>query len=191
MSQRLAALAIEAGKLEQELDRDATEGRERIREIREQIASISQEVHAISRQLHPSILEDLGLTSAIESECSRYAQHEGISIEYAHRDIPSELPKGIALSLYRIAQESLRNVAKHARTSSARISLVRVDNEILLRIEDDGIGFELAGAKRKLGVGLASMEERARMIQGDLTIRAECGKGTSISVRVPLSEATT
>ena len=190
LSQRLAVLAIEAGKLEQERDRDATTGRARIREIREQIASISEDVHAISRQLHPSILQDLGLTSAIESECTRYAQNESISIQYEHHDIPSELPKEIALSLYRIVQESLRNVAKHAGTNAARISLVRTGGEILLRIEDDGVGFEPTAAKSKLGVGLASMEERARLIHGDLTVRAESDKGTSISVRVPLTEAT-
>ena len=188
LSQRLAVLAIEAGKLELELDSDATMGRARTRGIRDQIASISQDVHAISRQLHPSILEDLGLTSAIESECSRYAHHEGISIQYEH-DIPSELPNEVALSLYRIVQESLRNIAKHAETNAARISLVRVDGEILLSIEDDGMGFEPTEAKSRAGVGLASMAERARMIHGDLTVRAESGRGTRISVRVPLPEA--
>ena len=66
----------------------------------------------------------------------------------------------------------------------------RVDGEILLRIEDDGIGFEPAAVKNKVGVGLASMEERARLIHGELTIRAESGRGASISVRVPLTEAT-
>ncbi len=189
LSQRLAVLAIEAGKLEHELDSDATMGRARARGLRDQIASISQDVHAISRQLHPSILEDLGLTSAIESECSRYAHHEGISIQYEHHDIPPELPKEVALSLYRIAQESLRNIAKHAQTNVARISLVRVDGEVLLSIEDDGMGFEPTEAESKAGVGLASMAERARLMHGDLTIRAASGRGTHVSVRVPLPEA--
>jgi signal transduction histidine kinase len=99
------------------------------------------------------------------------------------------VPRDVGLCIYRIIQEGLRNIAKHAQTSEAHISLVGVDDSINLTIKDNGIGFVKANAKEKQGLGLASMEERVRLIRGDFSIKSKRGKGTVIEVRAPLSGA--
>ena len=119
VSQRLAATAIEAGKFEQQFP-VADPSREAMASLKDHLIALSDDVHRISRQLHPAILDDLGLEDAIRSECDRFAEREGVAIQFHCGDLPDRLPKDIALCLYRIAQEALRNVAKHAQTRSRR-----------------------------------------------------------------------
>jgi len=186
LTQRIAVLAIEAGKLEQEADSsDPLSGK--LREIKDQLIHLSQDVHALSRQLHPSILDDLGLVDAMRSECARFSQREGISVRYTPQDIPPGIPKEVALCLYRIAQEGLRNIAKHSTAQEARVSLTATDDSILLSIEDTGLGFSPAQSQAKPGLGLASMEERARLIGGEFSVRSEPGQGTLVEVWAPYS----
>jgi signal transduction histidine kinase len=137
--------------------------------------------------LHPSILDDLGLVDALRSECGGFSEREGISVRYVPRDVPPGIPKELALCLYRIAQEGLRNVAKHSGAKEARVSLTATDEGILLSIEDAGVGFSPAHVHGRGGLGLASMEERARLIGGDLSIHSQPGKGTLIEVWAPLT----
>jgi signal transduction histidine kinase len=95
----------------------------------------------------------------------------------------------VALCIYRIIQEGLRNIAKHAQASEAHISLAAKDGSIHVSIKDSGVGFDPKKVKRQTGLGLASMEERVRLIQGDFSIRSKQGQGTVIKVRAPLSGA--
>jgi signal transduction histidine kinase len=101
--------------------------------------------------------------------------------------MPKALPKNVALCIYRVAQEALRNIAKHAGVTTARLSLAASRQELLLRIQDEGTGFDQTGARAQPGLGLSSMEERVRLIQGKLAVRSEPGIGTEITVRVRLS----
>ena len=91
--------------------------------MREQLVSLADDVHALSRQLHPSIIDDLGLAEALRSECASFSRREGIHVEFLADNVPANLPKDIALCVYRVAQESLRNVAKHAAVREATVSL--------------------------------------------------------------------
>jgi two-component system, sensor histidine kinase and response regulator len=187
LTQRLAVLAIEAGRLEQEL---ASSGKDsgRLRSMKDQLIRLSTDVHALSRQLHPSILDDLGLADALRSECGSFSQREGIAVRCSLEEVPRGISRDVALCLYRVAQEGLRNIAKHAKAKEAIVSLAASDEGILLSIEDAGAGFVPGQVSGKPGLGLASMEERARLIGGDLSIRSEPGKGTLIEVWAPLSE---
>ena len=187
LTQRLAVLAIEAGKLEQELDLSGT-APGRLRDMKEQLIKLSEDVHTLSRQLHPSILDDLGLVDALRSECSSFSQREGIAVRCTLEPAPANLPTDIALCLYRIAQEGLRNIAKHADVKEATISLASTEEGILLSVEDEGFGFDPAQFHGKPGLGLVSMEERARLIGGDFSLRSKPGKGTLIEVWAPLGE---
>ncbi len=188
LTQRIAVLAIEAGKLEQSSDASSLSGT--LREMKNQLIRLSQDVHALSRQLHPSILDDLGLVEALRSECATFSQREGIPIRYTPQDVPAEIPKEAALCLYRIAQEALRNVVKHSRAKEAWVALTAIDGSILLSIEDRGVGFNCDQTPGRPGLGLDSMEERARLIGGEFTIRSEAGKGTVIEVWAPYSGET-
>ena len=152
------------------------------------MVKLSTDIHAISRQLHPSILDDLGLTDAIESECRNFTQREGIRVSYVSEGIPPQLSKEIGLTIYRIIQEGLRNIAKHAETEEAHVSLIGHNNSISLIVKDAGKGFNPTDPQTKQGLGLISMEERIRLLNGELSIQSSIDQGTVIEARVPLED---
>jgi two-component system, NarL family, sensor kinase len=139
----------------------------------------------LSRQLHPSILDDLGLVDALRSECLSLEQRDGITARCYALDVPADIPRDVALCVYRVAQEALRNVARHAQALQATVRLTANDRELVLCVRDRGVGFDVA-TRRKSGLGLESMRERVRLVQGRLTVRSQPGKGTRITLRVPL-----
>jgi PAS domain S-box-containing protein len=187
LAQRLAVFAIDVGKLEKQLMDPPAPVQEELLEMKKDIVRISQDVHSLSRQLHPSILDDLGLIKAVESECTNFSRREGIDIVFNHENISTVIPKDVSLSLYRIIQEGLRNISKHACAEHISVSLRGMDHDVLLSVQDDGIGFDSAEVKEKPGLGLSSMRERVRLIQGELSIKSQPEKGTVITVRVPLT----
>jgi signal transduction histidine kinase len=186
LAQRLAVFAIEVGKLEKQLTDPPAPVQEELREMKKDIIKISQDVHSLSRQLHPSILDDLGIIRAVESECTSFSRREGIEIVFNHENIPRVIPKNVSLSLYRIIQEGLNNISKHACAEHISVSLKGIDHDVLLSVQDDGIGFDSAEVKEKPGLGLSSIRERVRLIHGELSIQSQQKEGTLISVRVPL-----
>ena len=97
------------------------------------------------------------------------------------------MPKDVALCVYRVAQEALRNIAKHAAVNEAWVSLVATEHELVLCVEDQGVGFDPAGGHSQPGLGLSSMEERVRLIQAKLSVTSAPGRGTTVEVRVPLT----
>ena len=153
--------------------------------MRDELVALSESVHSLSRQLHPSILDDLGLTDALRSECLSVHKRDGISVKYYPQDVPTDLPRDVALCVYRVAQESLRNVARHARSARASVRLIATGRELVLCVRDRGIGFDVA-ARREGGLGLESMRERARLIRARLSVRSRPGEGTKVILRVPL-----
>ena len=187
ITQRLAILAIETGTLEQQLESSPGPLRDKLRHIKEQIVKLSTDVHDISRQLHPAIIDDLGLVDAIKSECVNFSKREGISIKYDTVNVPDAIPKDIALCIYRIMQESLRNVAKHTDVKEAEVLLTGTNDSLHLYVKDRGTGFDPDSVHGKGGLGLASMEERVRLIQGELSIQSQPGRGTVIKMCVSLS----
>lgn len=187
LAQRLTVFAIDVGRLEKQLMGSPAPVREALREMENSIVKISEDVHSLSRQLHPSILDDLGLINAVESECTSFSRREGIDVVFKHENIPRVIPKDVSLSLYRIIQEGLRNISKHACAEHISVSLKSLDHGILLSVQDDGIGFDWAEVKKNPGLGFSSMRERARLIHGELSIQSQPEKGTVITLRVPFS----
>ena len=187
LAQRLAVFAIDVGQLEQQLVDPPDLVQEELRKMKKDIVKISQDVHNLSRQLHPSILDDLGLIKAVESECTNFSKREGIEIVFNHENIPTGIPKGISLSLYRIIQEGLSNISKHACADHISVSLKGIGHDVLLSVEDDGIGFDSAEVKKKPGLGFSSMRERASLIHGEFSISSQPERVTVITVRVPLT----
>jgi signal transduction histidine kinase len=185
LAQRLTVFAIDVGRLEKQLMGSPAPVREALREMENSIVKISEDVHSLSRQLHPSILDDLGLINAVESECTSFSRREGIDVVFKHENIPRVIPKDVSLSLYRIIQEGLRNISKHACAEHISVSLKSLDHGVLLSVQDDGIGFDWAEVKKNPGLGFSSMRERARLIHGELSIQSQPEKGTVITVRVP------
>ena len=190
LSQRLAALAIEVGKTETRIKDEQDPILKHLRGIRDQAIQIAADVHNLSRQLHPSILEDLGLAKAVESECTRFSIREGIEVTFNAENIPATLPRDVSLSIYRIVQESLTNIAKHACARRAAVYLRAGDTGLQLSIRDDGLGFDPAEVRKKPGLGLSSIRERLRLVDGKHRITSELEKGTTIDVTVPLKPET-
>jgi len=187
-TQRLALLGIDIAKLEKHISMPKI-AIPLLRTMQEQLVGLSEDVHALSRQLHPSILDDLGLVEALRSECASFARREGIAIVYRPEDVPTTLPKNVALCVYRVAQEALRNLAKHAAVNEAWVTLIATGPELLLRVQDKGVGFDPAGGHSQAGLGLSSMEERVRLIQAKLTVTSAPGRGTTVEVCAPLARS--
>ena len=183
-TQRLAVLAIDAAKLETQLDPSSNAHRQ-LQEMRGELVGLSEDVHALSRQLHPSILDDLGLVDALRSECASVTRREGVAVAYRSDGVTAPLPKDVALCIYRVAQEALRNVVKHAGTEEARVSLIGSSRELILTVQDRGVGFDAAEVRSREGLGLSSMGERVRLVRGELSVHSEPGQGTTVTVRVP------
>jgi len=127
---------------------------------------LGEDVHALSYRLHPSILTDLGLVEALKSGCENFSQ-SSTQLELKTLEIPDDLPDEIALCLYRMVQESLRNVARHSMASQTKVHLSRLNSGLKLRIWDDGVGFDLR-QRREGSLGFVSMRERVVSLNGTL-----------------------
>ncbi len=187
-TQRLALLGIDFATLEKNLG-TPEKALPLLHTMREQLVGLAEDVHALSRQLHPSILDDLGLVEALRSECASFSRREGVTVVYRPEQVPATLPKDVALCVYRVAQEALRNLAKHAAVSQAWVTLVATGSELVLRVQDQGVGFDPEGARSQLGLGLSSMEERVRLIEAKLSVVSAPGHGTTVEVRAPLARS--
>jgi signal transduction histidine kinase len=134
------------------------------------------------------VLDDLGLSEALRTECDLFSRRESIRAELTASELPAELPPSAAICLFRIAQEALNNVARHARASRVDLSLTRQNGGIQLTVNDDGQGFQPAQQKGR-SLGHASMRERIRLVQGRLDIQSVPGRGTTVRAWVPASGA--
>jgi signal transduction histidine kinase len=139
----------------------------------------------ISSDLRPLMLDDLGLGPSIEWLAENFSQRTGIACEVtlAHGDLALSTPQ--ATAIFRIIQESLTNIAKHAHAKHADITLVREDGDLVVRIEDDGVGFSPDAPRKPQSFGLFGLRERASLIGGSASITSAPGQGTTIEVRVP------
>jgi signal transduction histidine kinase/ABC-type uncharacterized transport system substrate-binding protein len=184
VTQRLALLAIDAGRREKGLG-DTVAG-QAMRSIRHDLVQLSEDVHALSYALHPAILEDLGLMEALKAECARFGAVEGIPTSFRATGDIDEPTQALSLCLYRVAQEALRNVARHSSASSVEVKLRVVGGSIELAVQDDGVGFDPVRKQARPSLGLAGMRQRLSLVDGELLIQSTPGNGTSIVARAPL-----
>ncbi len=183
-TQRLALLAIDAGQKEKGLV-DTIAG-QAMRSIRHELVQLSEDVHALSYALHPAILEDLGLIEALKAECARFGVVEGIPTSFRTTDDVDQPTWALSLCLYRVAQEALRNVARHANASSVEVELRALGGGIELSVQDNGVGFDPTRKQGRPSLGLAGMRQRLSLVGGELLIDSVPGAGTSIVARARL-----
>ncbi|PYT25898.1 MAG: hypothetical protein DMG58_23455, partial [Acidobacteria bacterium] len=189
LNQDVAMLEIAVDSLEKNLPADPDQTRQQLRSLCTRVSGISNDVRRIAYQLHPSILDDLGLTAALRSYVDELSKQDGIAVKFSARDIPETLPPTVALTLYRVAQEALLNVVKHAGTHQAAVVLTYHDGTVQLTVRDKGAGFDRERVRGNGSLGLVSMEERARLVNGQLQIRSRPGEGTRVEVTIPLPAA--
>ncbi len=183
ITQRLAILNIEVDELEIKHPSLSKPFKEKLRKIGDNLGALSSDVHMISRQLHPSILYDLGLMKAVEIESKNFSRLYGLSPKLELDTTIKDVPRETAICIYRILQEGLKNIGKHARATNIQVRLYKENDSICLLLKDDGIGFELDSTVELAGIGLSSMAERARMINADFSIESVPGKGTAIKLK--------
>ncbi|MEW5974249.1 MAG: PAS domain-containing protein [Acidobacteriota bacterium] len=188
LCQKLAALSIDLELLQQSLPTSRKEILKRLQPIGERLGLLSDTVRDLSHQLHPAVLDDLGLKAALQTECEEFAVREGIPVRFLSGKLPSSISPEVAMCLYRVAQQSLWNVARHSRASRVMVRLRRTDDRLVLTIQDTGVGFDPLNVSGQTGLGLASMEERVRLVRGRFSVRSEPGQGTEVRAEVPLGK---
>jgi|CXWL01.1.fsa_nt_gi signal transduction histidine kinase len=189
VNQRLAMLAVEVDTLETRLPSSAEEVGRRLRAIQESIGELSDDVRRLAYQYHPSILDDLGLLIALRRLVDDFKVRTGVDSVLIDQQVTDPVPQEVATCLYRVAQEGLSNIARHAKASRVEVELIKDRAQIRLVVRDWGVGFDLSQTEhRQSGLGLVSMRERVSLVQGTLEIDSRPGAGTCVSVRVPLSE---
>ncbi len=182
-------LEIAVDSLEKNLPADPDQTRQQLRSLHTRVSGISNDVRRIAYQLHPSILDDLGLTAALRSYVDDLSKRDGIAVKFSAREIPETLPQAVALTLYRVAQEALLNVVKHARTHQAAVILTHHDGTVHLTVRDKGAGFDRERVRGNGSLGLVNMEERARLVNGQIQILSRPGEGTRVEITIPLPAA--
>jgi PAS domain S-box-containing protein len=188
-TQRLATLAVDAGLLERLCGTDWALY-PRCRSMREAAGQLADDMHNFAYRLRPSLLEHLGLEAAIRDHVDEFAQRTGLVVQYVQKDIPSAIPIDKATCLYRVIQECLQNVMKHAGASEVRVRLIGTSHGVGVCVRDNGKGFaqDTAGIPAR-GLGLISMQERVRLFGGRFRIRAYPGGGTEIHAWLPVADA--
>ena len=187
VTQRLAVLAIDAGRAELAAP-DASQAAA-MGALREGLVRLSEDIHALAYQLHPSVLEELGLVEALRAECERRGRQNPIAISLNLDPSPPVVGRDAALCLYRVTQEALNNVIRHAHARAVDVVLRGMDGGLLISVRDEGVGFDPESPREGRSLGLASMRERLRLVNGTLDIESTPGRGTAIVAWVPAEGA--
>ena len=182
INQRLAMLAVELAQLQE----SPSEDRSRLQELHKQATEISNDVQAISHELHSSKLDYLGIVGAVKNFCKEFGESHKVEVDFQSHDAPADLPAEVSLSLFRVLQEALCNAVKHSGVKRMEVQLHEESDEIHLTIRDLGKGFDVEAAKKGQGLGLTSMQERVRAVNGKIAIESKPMGGTTVEVRVPL-----
>jgi PAS domain S-box-containing protein len=185
VTQRLALLAIDLDQVRGHLPESDFELRARIGTIRERAAQIAADVQTMSHELHSSKLEYLGLFAAVKGFCKEFGELQKAKVDFESRDLPTSLSPEISLCLFRVLQEALHNAAKHSGVRHFEVQLSGMSEEILLTVSDLGAGFDSEAAMQGEGLGLTSMKERLKLVNGQLSIDSQLKHGTTIQARVP------
>ncbi|NWF72399.1 MAG: PAS domain S-box protein [Nitrospirae bacterium] len=189
INQRLALLAMDIEAVERRLSSSPDHLGRAVRAIQNRVVELSDVVRHLAYQLHPSILDDLGLPIALQRLVDDFTARSRIQGSFGHNDIPSAIPQEIATCLYRVAQESLSNVARHAAASRVDVELTRSQSGLTVTITDNGVGFDSEQPRHgPHGLGLLGMKERVALVQGDLRVMSAVGKGTKVQVVVLVPE---
>jgi len=184
ISQRLAMLCMELDLLRQ----NPSEVQSRAQELQERLEEISTDLQALSHDLHSSKLEYLGVAAGIKSWCRDFGERQKTEIHFRD-DLSSVVPFEIGVCLLRVIQEALCNVVKHSGVKRVEVQLAEYSNEIHLVVSDSGTGFDVEAVRQGKGLGLTSMQERVRLVNGSITVESKPMRGTTIHARVPLKSA--
>jgi PAS domain S-box-containing protein len=187
INQRLALLAVALEELRADMPDSSGEILGRMDHLQKHTSEIATDIQALSHELHSPKLEYLGIVVAMRGFCQEFGEKQKLEIDFKSHDLPSPVPSDVSLCLFRVLQEALHNAAKHSRSPRFAVQVRGIPGEIHLTVSDTGVGFDLAAAIKGRGLGLISMQERVRLVNGTISIASKLMHGTEISVRVPLA----
>ena len=185
LNQEIAVLSIAMGNLKRRIPRELSEARSQSDEIHQKLVHVAETVRRMSHELHPAILQYSGLAATLQSYSQEFGTLTGIRVSLTIEGNFDGIPLRTALGIYRIVQEALRNVAKHAQVASAVVELRHAGGTLNLTISDAGVGMESPASEAQAGLGLVSMRERAKLAGGTLEIVSKPGAGTTVRLRIP------
>ncbi|MCU1339384.1 MAG: methyltransferase/methylesterase, CheR/CheB with sensor [Bryobacterales bacterium] len=185
ISQKLAMLNLEAESVLRKQPQSDGKLRTELTRLSHRLRGILRDVERTAYRLHPSSLDHLGLSVALKSYCTDFSTQNGIALRCTDRNLPRGIQPTLALTIYRVVQEALRNVVKHSGARRAMISVAGKNGAINLTVRDFGRGFDVSRSKKR-GLGLISMEERVRQAGGVFTLKTTPGKGVRIDVILPI-----
>lgn len=194
-AQVLAALKFQLNATAQELTERpaipaAAQAGERIAQMQAMADQILTGLHGLAVDLRPASLDRLGLAPALKQYCEDFGREHGLVVEFETLGLQGlSIPLAVEVALYRVAQEALSNVARHAQANTVGIGVSSADRRLSLLVEDDGIGFDLVAAQRRGALGLLGMREHMAAIGGNLTVESAAGGGTTLLVEVALDDS--
>jgi PAS domain S-box-containing protein len=190
IGQILTALKINLEIIDDKLKPTDTELGSLIKTARKRAKQAIEDLNIIAQGLMPGILDALGLVSSLRTLLDEFREYTDLKIDFFNRNVPKRFDQEKELAIYRIVQEALNNIIKHAKAKNIYVSLLKKGNVLFLSVEDDGVGFdqdkEMKISKGKGPVGLVIMRERAMQLDGELTIESKMGKGTHLLVEIPI-----
>ena len=187
LSQRMAAVVLDVATIEQQPPLLPERLSDMLRPVRERVEELSDDIHNLAYKLHPSLLEHAGLQPAIEDQVREVTKRTGLSVSLKVNHVPGSLPLDHSTCLFRVLQESLQNVVKHAGATEATVKLSGSSKGVGLSVTDNGKGFDANyTSAHHNGLGLTSMQERLRLLQGLLRVHSRPGGGTKVCAWIPM-----
>jgi PAS domain S-box-containing protein len=186
ISQRLALLSVGFEQFQRSSPDSASAFHGTIDALHRQTLGIASDVQALSHELHSSKLQVLGVVPAMRGFCSEISDRQKVEIDFTHENVPKTVPPDVALCLFRVLQEALRNAVRHSAARRFTVSLMGTPNALGLTVRDAGRGFDPEAALQDGGLGLTSMRERLKLVAGELSVESRPASGTTIVARVPL-----
>lgn len=183
VGQTLGALLLEVGHMARLVPRNDQIAQGQIARIKSATESAVKSIRDMALLLRPPMLDDLGLIPALEWQAREVSRRSNLEVAVDSENVSDRLPDELKVCIYRLVQEALNNAATHSGAKSAKVTVVRKGDQISVRVEDDGLGFD---PSRTRGMGLLGMEERVRRLNGTFTVESAIGKGTKVTVELPL-----
>jgi signal transduction histidine kinase len=180
-------LAIELDGLKKHPRVSAPEVRSLLNGLGERLSELGMEIQAMAHRLHSSKLEYLGVVVAMKAFCAEFAEHQKVNIDFRHNNVSKALPQDISLCLFRVLQEAMSNAVKHSRVRHFEVVLDGTLDQLHLRVADHGTGFDAQTVLSRGGLGLTSMRERVRLVNGTFAVDSKPTGGTTVHVWVPVA----
>jgi len=186
IAQRLALISIQLDEVGRDVPSSAGDILTSIKELREQTARAAAEVMGLSHELRSYKIEYVGIDVAMKAFCRDFSAQQSSEIDFRSHDLPTLMPLEVSVSLFRVLQESLHNAARHSGVRHFEVELFGAAEELHLTIHDSGIGFDIKSAVQSRGLGLTSMRERLKLVNGTFSIDSQIQGGTTVHASVPL-----